>query len=162
VRREKHRLVVNGDRPTLLGVHIVTHDNRAVMTRLLIVAHAPLASAFLDVARHAFPDAARHVTAVDVNADDALEDIERRIRACLSNAEGTLVLCDTLGATPCNVARLLDDERSRVLWGLNVPMLWRALCYLERLPLEALCENAREGAIAGIDRIPPGGSNEGA
>jgi mannose PTS system EIIA component len=131
------------------------------MTRLLIVAHAPLASAFLDVARHAFPDEAQHVAAVDVKADDEPADIERRVRACLSDPGETLVLCDTAGATPANVARSLIDDRSKVLRGLNVPMLWRALCYLERLPLEALYEKARQGGIAGIDKDDDDSAPEG-
>jgi len=43
------------------------------MTHLLVIAHAPLASALRDAALHVFPDAASHVLALDVptglNAD---------------------------------------------------------------------------------------------
>ena len=36
------------------------------MTHLLVIAHAPLASALRDAALHVFPDAASHVLALDV------------------------------------------------------------------------------------------------
>ena len=71
-----------------------------------------------------------------------------------------LVLADVFGATPCNVAqRLVDGVRSRLVAGVNVPMLLRALCYRNE-PLDALVQRAVTGGTAGRDAGGGGGSAE--
>lgn len=119
------------------------------MTRLLIVAHAPLASALVAVARHAFPDCADQVQALDVTPTDQPQDLERGLRA-MTAGQDTLVMCDVFGATPCNQAlQSADGESVRVVCGVNVPMVWRALCYAHE-PLDALVSRAVVGGSQGV------------
>jgi PTS system ascorbate-specific IIA component len=163
------------------------------MARLLIIAHAPLASAFLAVAQHAYPElTAAAVTSLDVDpcmGADEVEAIARRLlragdeaaalRAAAPYAQlplstgatpgvapepmavrdvgdisgDTLVLTDVFGATPANAAqRLADGVHVRMLCGINVPMLWRALNYLA-LPLNELVERSMSGASQGVVSI---------
>lgn len=122
------------------------------LTGLFIIAHAPLASALRDAALHAFPDAAQALAVYDVpptaSPEQALADATDRLTA-LGAAE-TLVLTDVFGATPCNVARQLADRPGvRVLAGVNVPMLWRALNYRHK-PLDDLVALALAGATQGV------------
>lgn len=122
------------------------------MPGLLIIAHAPLASALRDVAAHVFPDAIGRVAALDVPPDAAPEEIERQGRALLATVKDpqALVLCDVFGATPCNVAqRLVDGQDVRLVAGVNVPMLWRALAYVHE-PLESLVARAVAGGSQGV------------
>jgi PTS system ascorbate-specific IIA component len=122
------------------------------MASLLIIAHAPLASALRDVAKHAFPDSAASLLALDVRADSPPEDALARGAELLASSghSETLILTDVFGATPCNVAqRLADGTRVKVVAGVNVPMLWRALCYLSD-PLDALVTRAMSGATQGV------------
>ena len=124
------------------------------MARLLILAHAPLASAFQAAAAHAFPELVDRIRVLDVQADDQPEPVEARARLLLATGDGvdgeTLVLTDVFGATPANVAqRLADGQRVRVLAGINVPMLWRALNYAQ-LPLEELASRAMMGGTHGV------------
>lgn len=125
------------------------------MARLLILAHAPLASALREVAQHAFPDLAQGVLALDVSSQSSPEEIEAQVRALLEPSgsdepEETLVLTDVFGATPTNVAqRFADGVRVRVIAGVNVPMLWRALNYA-KLPLDELVTRAVAGATQGV------------
>ena len=122
------------------------------MCSLLLIAHAPLATALQAVARHAFPDCARQLAALDVTPNMSIEDVLEAVRPLLAR-EGqaeTLILTDVLGATPCNAAlRLVDDVHVRLLAGVNVPMLWRSLCYSNE-PLDQLVQRARSGGISGI------------
>lgn len=131
------------------------------MARLILLAHAPLASALEAVATHAFPELAARVRAVDVEATEAPEVTERRVRA-LIDAPGpdgevarggdaeVLILTDVFGATPTNVAqRLADRSGVRVLAGVNVPMLWRALNYAA-LPLDDLVTRCIAGGTQGV------------
>lgn len=126
------------------------------MVRLLILAHAPLASALQQVAQHTFPELARGVLAIDVLPQSRPEEVEEQARALLAvedpeqDSDETLVLTDVFGATPANIAqRLSDGSRVRVLAGVNVPMLWRALNYA-RLPLDELMTRAMAGATQGV------------
>jgi PTS system ascorbate-specific IIA component len=176
----------------------------ARMARLLIIAHAPLATAFKAVAQHAFPElAASSVHALDVEPGMTADDVERLARRLLAQAsagaaqslaqqqasllgtpalppvalsptqralsqlaaerpapEGTvddnietLVLTDVFGATPANAAqRLADGVNIRMLCGINVPMLWRALNYAA-LPLAELVDRSMSGASQGVVSI---------
>lgn len=120
------------------------------MARLLILAHAPLATALHSVACHAFSELAAHVSALDVEPNAAADVVERRARALLVDGGETLVLTDVFGATPANVAqRLADSTRVRVVAGVNVPMLWRALNYAG-LPLDELVTRTLAGGTQGI------------
>jgi PTS system ascorbate-specific IIA component len=122
------------------------------MANILIIAHAPLASALAEVGAHAFPERAALVRSLDVTPDMKPDDVQARAAALLSVPEQreTLVLTDVFGATPCNgAARLADGLRIRVVAGVNVPMLWRVLCYVDE-PLDALVIRALAGATQGV------------
>jgi mannose PTS system EIIA component len=126
------------------------------MPSILLVAHAPLAESLLAVARHAYGDCCGQVAAVDVPADASLEQAEARVGAALARiAEPeVLILVDAFGATPCNaVVKVVETAGEHQRWpivtGVNVPMLWRTLCY-GHLPLDELVGRAVTG---GRERI---------
>lgn len=125
------------------------------MPGLLIIAHAPLASSLKTVAQHAFPESARILEALDVEPDAPIEDTEARARVLLERVRDpeALVLTDVFGATPSNVAqRLADVPGVKILAGVNVPMLWRSLCYAGE-PLEVMAMRALTGATQGVMQV---------
>lgn len=125
------------------------------MPGLMIIAHAPLASALKAVAEHTFPDCSRVLEALDVKPDMSVEDVEAQARAMLSRVRSpeALILCDVFGATPCNVAqRLVDGVQVRLVTGVNVPMLWRSLCYCGA-SLDDLMARAVSGATQGVMQV---------
>ena len=70
----------------------------------------------------------------------------------MSNPDA-LIFTDVFGATPCNVAqRLADGLHVKVIAGVNVPMLWRSLCYADE-PLDALVARAVAGAAQGVMQV---------
>lgn len=121
-------------------------------TRLLIIAHEPLAHALRECALHVFPDCAADVQALDVPPDEPPEATllaARALRATQGSAP-LLVLTDLAGATPSNVAqRLVDGVHSRLVAGVNLPMLLRALTYRAE-PLDALAARALAGGAQGV------------
>ena len=122
---------------------------------LLIIAHAPLASALRQSVLHVFPDGAPHVVALDIDSDlpfdELVEDARRAMKS--SDTPRTLVLTDVFGATPCNVAqKLVDGVQSRLIAGVNLPMLLRAMTY-RREPLEALVARAMAGGVQGVMQV---------
>jgi mannose PTS system EIIA component len=125
------------------------------MTSILLVAHEPLATALLAVARHAYADCSGQVAAVDVPASDSIEQAASRIEDTLKGLPGAevLVLTDAFGATPCNAAlNVTDGVHARVVAGVNVPMLWRTLCYAH-LSLAELVTRASDGGRQGIMQV---------
>lgn len=143
------------------------------MARLLIIAHAPLASALKAVAAHAFPDEAEKLRVLDVLPDMAFEEIESLARGLLPAEDDeldpeALILCDVFGATPANVVqRLVDSTRVRAVAGVNVSMLWRALSTSPSASVSELFDRAVKGGVQGVlpvastrpqnQAFPPGG-----
>jgi PTS system mannose-specific IIA component len=121
----------------------------------MIIAHAPLASSLKAVAQHAYPDCGCALEALDVAAETPLEVIEAQAREMLARVRNpeAIVFTDVFGATPCNVAqRLADGVQVKVVAGVNVPMLWRSLCYAGE-GLEAVVARAMAGATQGVMQV---------
>ncbi len=121
------------------------------MVQLLIVAHTPLATALQAVARHVYPDCGAGLAAVDVLPGENMDAVQARIGEALKALPGdeVLILVDVFGATPCNAALAAAGPWARVVAGVNVPMLWRTLCYADQ-PLEDLVNRAVAGATQGV------------
>jgi PTS system ascorbate-specific IIA component len=125
---------------------------------ILLVAHAPLASALRSCALHVFPDAAPDILAMDVCSDDPPAGVCQAIAALRAQwpDQECLVLVDVAGATPCNLARQspmsgLDAQMppSVLLAGVNLPMLLRVLNYRHE-PLNTLVARAMAGGTQGM------------
>lgn len=127
----------------------------APATDILIIAHAPLASALRDCALHVFPDAHSAIVAFDVSGKMPFDATLEAARQVLSNMAGptTLVLTDVFGATPCNVAqKIVDVGCARLIAGVNLPMVLRAVTYRAE-PLEALVGRAMAGGTQGVMQV---------
>ena len=78
---------------------------------------------------------------------------QARIMLQQLGADSTLVLTDVFGATPCNVAqRVIENVRSRLVTGVNLPMLLRAVSYRHE-PLDALVARAVVGGTQGVMQV---------
>jgi mannose PTS system EIIA component len=122
---------------------------------ILIIAHEPLASALRKCAAHVFPDRLQRVLAQDVRADASPQESLVAAREALAQFRGdpVLVLTDMLGATPCNVARMLvDGLQARIIAGVNMPMLLRAVTYQQE-PLDELAARALGGGAQGVVQV---------
>lgn len=124
----------------------------AAKNALLIIAHAPLASALRHSVLHVFPDAMDEVAALDILPDASPEDSLGRARTALARlpSRQALVLVDMFGATPCNVAqKLVDGGRYKLIAGVNLPMLLRAMTYRNE-SLDDLVSRALAGGAQGV------------
>jgi PTS system ascorbate-specific IIA component len=129
---------------------------------IVIIAHAPLASALVAAARHVYsrdPNAASvRLCGLDVAADASIPEVLAEASAIIARVDqgqGVLVLTDVVGATPANVAvRLARPGQVEVLAGVNLPMLLRSLCYSDSSPA-ALLAKAAEGGARGVQPLAP-------
>ncbi|MEM5386962.1 PTS sugar transporter subunit IIA [Paraburkholderia phymatum] len=128
------------------------------MAGILIIAHAPFATALRECVAHIYGGLPARIGVIDVSPDcdpvqvvsSAYAEIDR-----LKEENGTLVLTDMFGATPANIAgRLASLPDVRVLAGVNLPMLVRAVCY-RATPLDVLVDKALAGATKGIQAVGP-------
>jgi PTS system ascorbate-specific IIA component len=130
------------------------------MTGILIIAHAPLASALAHCAEHVYtcePGMARtDLRALDVDPSAPQEELLERAQALLKEVDsgaGVLVLTDAFGASPGNLAsRLNDPGRVAVVAGVNLPMLLRAVCYRGGT-LADVAEKALAGGQQGMMQV---------
>ena len=125
------------------------------MNGIFIIAHAPLASALRQCVLHVFPDNPAGVVALDVQPNTSPEETlaQARIIASQLRTSKMLVLVDVFGATPCNVAqKLVDGANSRLITGVNLPMLLRTVSYRNE-PLDALVARALIGATQGVMQV---------
>jgi len=125
------------------------------MNGILIIAHAPLASALRQCVEHVFTDNPRGVAALDVQPNTPPEETLAQARIMLQQLGATdaLVLVDVFGATPCNVAqKLVDGVHAKLITGVNLPMLLRTVSYRHET-LDALVARALIGATQGVMQV---------
>lgn len=122
---------------------------------ILIIAHAPLASALRACVLHVFPEVEHSLCALDVTANEPPEDTLATARTMVDqlDAPGVLVLTDVFGATPCNVAQnLVDGVHSKLVAGVNLPMLLRTVNYRQE-SLDLLVARALAGGSQCIMQV---------
>ena len=126
------------------------------MVGILILAHAPLASAFVTAAHHVFKSVPEHLEAIDVQPDQNTDEVIRLAKEAIERlnlGDGVLVLTDVFGGTPANCSQKLDAlDQVAVLAGVSLPMLLRALTYRHD-NLEVVFEMAQAGAQNGAIRV---------
>jgi len=130
------------------------------MVGLVVLAHAPLASALVSCAEHVMGRSS-DVLALDIQPGECAQDCAERVATEMNkvdHGDGILILTDLPGASPCNIAagasKLLVDKGISivVLGGASASMLIKALNY-RHLSLHELALKAQEGAVQSITRI---------
>ncbi|MBE7367077.1 PTS sugar transporter subunit IIA [Ramlibacter pallidus] len=129
------------------------------MNAILLIAHAPLANALRQCALHVFPDCGAAVMAIDVQPNLSPDETLATSRIAIEQLtrvpgiKGVLVLTDIFGATPSNVAqKLVDGVGSRLITGVNLPMLLRAVSYRHEA-LDTLVSRAVVGGTQGVMQV---------
>ena len=124
------------------------------MNHILIIAHAPLATALRTCALHVFPDCGSNVTALDIPSSMPPQESVAQARVMLAQQGGdALLLTDVFGATPSNIAKQLTDGiHTRLLTGVNLPMLLRAVTYRHEA-LDVLVQRALAGGSQGVMQV---------
>lgn len=121
---------------------------------ILIISHDEIGSALLNAVKHTFgSELPLSVATVELEASadpDELVPKLRKVVHTLNQGDGVLILTDLYGSTPSNIAHKLQDfQDTRIVTGLNLPMLIRVMNY-PQLNLAQLSEKARTGGQCGI------------
>lgn len=120
---------------------------------LVLISHRDIAGQMLATAVAALgrcPLAAQAM-AIDLDTDPAAAlNTLARLCARVDAGDGVLMMVDVFGATPFNIAkRHAERSGAKLVTGLNLPMLLRALNYPNQ-PLDQLAQTAAAGGGRGI------------
>lgn len=119
------------------------------MIGTLILTHGGLAREFLAAAREIAGELVQF-EAVSLEWSDGYEEAAVKVAAALARldtGDGVLILADTFGGTPCNVALRFQRPGSvEVVSGINLPMVMRLACLGNRqqMDLEAMAHWLQE------------------
>jgi mannose PTS system EIIA component len=127
------------------------------MNGIILLVHAPLASAMLDCVSHIYGYTPDNILAVNVNGDDSQANIHKNIQNWMAekNYQGYLILNDLYGASPFNIAKNFVDKHFSIanintpllmLTGLSLPMLMKAICH-QNLSVHEMAQKALDGVI---------------
>lgn len=125
------------------------------MAGILIIAHAPFASALRECVAHIYGGLPARIGVIDVMPDCDPVEVRAFARSeidRLKEDNGAIVLTDVFGATPANIAASLADDHVRVLAGVNLPMLVRAFTYRAK-GMDTMIKKAISGGCDGVVRI---------
>ena len=126
---------------------------------LLLVMHAPLGNALLQVTAHIFGAPPECLKVLDIAPQAEREiilDEGLLLLKQLDHHEGVVILSDCKGSTPGNIAEQLHKIvfNSSLVYGVNLPMLLRALNYCGQAH-QAVADAAIAGGHAGIAASGP-------
>jgi mannose/fructose/sorbose-specific phosphotransferase system IIA component len=124
------------------------------MTGVVVVTHGEAGKALLATVEGILgPQQA--AAAYALSPGMGLEDLTAPLKAVVeaNGADGTLILTDLFGGTPCNAGlSLCADPRVEVVAGVSLPVLIEALSLRGSLPLPelalAVVDRGREGLVA--------------
>ena len=126
------------------------------MIGILLLTHQPLGQAFIAAASHVFRSRPERLEAIDVVADQDIEEVcclAREAASRIDDGSGVLVITDIMGGTPCNCGnKLADAGHIEVITGISLPMLLRALTYRNDT-LDVVVEMALQGGQNGAVRV---------
>lgn len=120
---------------------------------VLLVTHGKLGNLLIETMIDMIGPVPLRTESLDVQRTESLDAALVRGRALvreLDEGDGVLVLTDTYGSTPGNIAtKLADLPDVEMVAGINLPMLIRIFNYPDR-PLRMMAEYAVQGGRRGI------------
>ena len=120
---------------------------------LLLVTHESIGKDMLKVTAAILNEDFNNTACIKIPMSSNTAKMKQQITNALNSlsiSEGVLILTDSYGSTPCNIATQFLDQKERILIsGLNLPMLIRIMNY-RWLPLNELKNIAIDGGKRGI------------
>jgi mannose PTS system EIIA component len=117
------------------------------MIGVVLVTHGRLAEEFLAAVEHVVGPQT-HFATVCIGADDDMEARRQEIMDKTESVEmgdGTILLTDMFGGTPSNLAiSLLDQDKTEVIAGVNLPMLIKLVSIRASKSLPEVVEEAQD------------------
>jgi PTS system mannose-specific IIA component len=112
---------------------------------IVIVTHARLGDALIDASEFILNARPEGVTAVSINIKENVDKLREKVAEAVKKVrqkEGVLILTDMFGGTPSNLSySFLEEGRTEVISGVNLPVLIKAVNSRDDMSLSKLAEN---------------------
>jgi len=112
---------------------------------IVIVTHARLGDALIDASEFILNARPEGVTAVSINIKENVDKLREKVAEAVKKVrqkEGVLILTDMFGGTPSNLSySFLEEGRTEVISGVNLPILIKAVNSRDDMSLSKLAEN---------------------
>ncbi len=120
---------------------------------ILIITHDDVGNALLQATKSTFGELPLSCKVIrierGIDPDKVIRQLKKTIQKTATN-DGVLILTDVFGSTPSNIAQALhDNPQTRLIAGLNLPMLIRIMNY-PNLNLNELANKALTGGREGV------------
>ena len=124
------------------------------MIGVVVATHGEFGACLLNTLRMIFGET-EGIAAVALDSEDSMESFEEKLKAALGRVDpqgsGALVLVDMLGGTPFNVAiRMAPTANLRVVTGVNLPMVIKAISHREEPDLDAFTREVQDATRESI------------
>ncbi len=131
------------------------------MNGIILLVHAPLATAMLDCVSHIYGYVPDNILTVNVYGDDTQQSIHKTMQNWIEEKkyDGCLILNDLHGASPFNMGKAFIDKYQFnssnhiqtflpliMLTGLSLPMLMKAICH-QNLPVNDMAVRSLDGVL---------------
>lgn len=127
------------------------------MIGIVVIAHSDMAEALERAVTMIFGEKPPFWQSVSVLTSDTPEQIMAKVKGAINKArtkDGLLVFTDMLGGTPSNVSvPFIEEGRTEVISGANLPMLIKALQERDQKPLGELAERVKQWGRESIHRV---------
>jgi mannose/fructose-specific phosphotransferase system component IIA len=124
------------------------------MVGIVLISHGDMAKGIVSSASMLAPNLSQ-VISLTLWPEDNPDEFQTKLEAAIKEADtgdGVFILADMLGGTPCNRAMYCAGEKTRLITGLSLPMLYSLLVIREEtgdlavLAKDVMAE-AREGMV---------------
>jgi PTS system mannose-specific IIA component len=103
------------------------------MVGVVLISHGDMAKGIVSSASMLAPNISQ-VVSLTLWPEDNPDEFQKKLEAGIKEADtgdGVFILADMLGGTPCNRAMYFLGEKTRILTGLSLPMLYSLLIMRE-------------------------------
>lgn len=123
---------------------------------IILLSHGPFAVSLIDTAKMLFGDV-ENLAAFSLEPGDDIDKYrEAFVEAIQAFPEGSVIMVDLFGGTPCNqVMRYIQETEKplEVVSGMNLPMLVNAVMARESMTGKEFAQDAADNGKTGIFRI---------
>lgn len=119
---------------------------------LVIITHDEIGKALLSAVTKTLGEIPLPTSIIPITHDTDPDSIRAELSRLTQNLHpeiGLLVLTDLYGSTPSNIANSIEHRNTRIITGLNLPMLIRVMNYAH-LNLDHLANKALSGGREGV------------
>jgi len=114
------------------------------MIGIIIVTHGNLGKVLLETAEMIIGSKIENCIDVSINVNENADGLRDKIKQAIKKADnnqGIIILTDMFGGTPSNLSySFLEEGKTEVLSGINLPVLIRASELRKRLPLPEVAQ----------------------